>query len=243
MFGSIIESTGFMSTNFFLSNSGIKGLIPDSNQILVAQLTTSGDLAFHLNLVVEAVVNGSVENIIYVSNLDNVMVGEVYNPYLVYPTSCGCNDEAYLEYDQTVVCLEPGSCLTPIINGCMDSLACNFDPEVNVNIQNLCCYPGKCNNRDIAIVCPALRGENFEFLAYPNPSDADFFLDVYSGMANEAIHVEVFNTFGVKVYERSYAPTGILTGELLDLTTAEKGLYHIKVQIGEQVQTQLLFKN
>jgi hypothetical protein len=112
-----------------------------------------------------------------------------------------------------------------------------------MNVSNLCCYPGKCNNRDIAIVCPALRGENFEFLVYPNPSSEDFFLDVYSGMANEAIQVKVFNTFGVKVYENTFSPSSILTGELLELSTAEKGLYHIQVQIGEQVQTQLLFKN
>jgi hypothetical protein len=139
--------------------------------------------------------------------------------------------------------LEPGACITPIVIGCMDTLACNYDDAVNVSIPNLCCYPGKCNNRDIAIVCPALRGDNFEFLVYPNPSAADFFLDVYSGMANEPIQVEVFNTFGVKVYEQSFAPTAILIGEQMELSNTEKGLYHIKVQIGEQVQTQLLFKN
>jgi hypothetical protein len=62
-------------------------------------------------------------------------------------------------------------------------------------------------------------------------------------MSNEVIQVKVFNTFGVKVYENAFAPSAILTGELLELSTAEKGIYHIKVQIGEQVQTQLLFKN
>jgi hypothetical protein len=125
----------------------------------------------------------------------------------------------------------------------MDTMACNYDPNANVNIANLCCYPGKCNNRDISIVCPALRGENFEFLVYPNPSSADFYLDVFSGMANEAIKVEVFNTFGVKVFENEFAATAILTGEKLAFSNVEKGLYHIKIQIGDQIQTQLLFKN
>jgi hypothetical protein len=193
--------------------------------------------------VIDALVNGSLQSISYVSSINNLQLGESFSNKLIYPPTCGCNNPEYLEFDPTVVCLEPGSCITPAIIGCLDTLACNYDPSVNVSMPNLCCYPGKCNNRDIAIVCPALRGENFEFLVYPNPSSEDFFLDVYSGMSNEAIQVEVFNTFGVKVYEHSFDPTGLLVGEKLELATEEKGLYHIKVQIGEQVQTQLLFKN
>jgi hypothetical protein len=243
MFGSLTQNNEFLSDNFYLSNSGIMGLIPDSNQILVAQLTTTGDLSFHLNIVVDVLMNGVLETIHYVSSNDTILSGEEFNPYLIYPSTCGCNNSAYVEYDPNATCLEPGSCITPIIIGCMDTMACNYDPAVNVNMPNLCCYPGKCNNRDIAIVCPALRGENFEFLVYPNPSSADFFLDVYSGMANEAIQVEVFNTFGVKVFENAFAPSSILTGEKLEFSNSEKGVYHIKVQIGEQVQTQLLFKN
>lgn len=243
MFGSLSSKNEFISDNFFLSNSGIKGLIPDSNQILVAQLTTIGELAFHLNIVVDAMINGGVQTINYVSSNDTIVSGEEFNPYLIYPSTCGCNNSDYVEYDPTVTCLEPGSCITPIIIGCMDTMACNYDANANVNISNLCCYPGKCNNRDIAIVCPALRGDNFEFLVYPNPSAEDFYLDVYSGMANETIQIEVYNTFGVNVFEKTIAPTGLLIGEKLELTTSEKGVYHIKVQIGDQVQTQLLFKN
>ena len=243
IFGSLQSSNEFTSNNFFLANTGVSGLIADSNQVLVAQLTTTGELSFQLNIEVDVWNGSTMETIRYVSSNDTILSGEVFNPYLVYPSTCGCNNSNYLEFDPNVACLEPGACITPIIIGCMDTMACNYDPAVNVNVSNLCCYPGKCNNRDIAIVCPALRGENFEFLVYPNPSSENFFLDVYSGMANEAIQVEVFNTFGVKVYENAFAPSSILTGELLELSTAEKGVYHIKVQIGEQVQTQLLFKN
>jgi len=243
IFGSLTATNEFISDNFNLTNSGIKGLIPDSNQILVAQLTTAGELSFHLNIVIDALVNGSLQSISYVSSINNLQLGESFSNKLIYPPTCGCNNPEYLEFDPAVVCLEPGTCITLANIGCLDSLACNYDPTVNVNLPNLCCYPGKCNNRDIAIVCPALRGENFEFLVYPNPSAADFFIDVYSGMANEAIQVKVYNTFGVKVYEHTFDPTGLLVGEKLELTTEEKGLYHVKVQIGEQVQTQLLFKN
>lgn len=243
IFGSLTANNAFISDNFYLSNSGIKGLISDSNQILVAQLTTIGELSFHLNIVIDAMVNGSIQSISYVSSINNLQLGESFSNKLIYPPTCGCNNPEYLEFDPAVVCLEPGACITPANIGCLDTLACNYDPTVNVSMPNLCCYPGKCNNRDIAIVCPALRGENFEFLVYPNPSTSDFFLDVYSGMANEAIQVEAYNTFGVKVFEKTIAPIGLLIGEKLELTTTEKGVYHIKVRIGEQVQTQLLFKN
>lgn len=243
IFGSLHSSNEFTSNNFFLANTGVSGVIADSNQVLVAQLTTTGDLSFQLNIEVDVWNGSNMETIRYVSSNDTILSGEVFNPYLVYPSTCGCNNLNYLEYDPSVTCLEPGSCITPIIIGCMDTMACNYDPAVNVNMPNLCCYPGKCNNRDIAIVCPALRGENFEFLVYPNPSNEDFFMDVYSGMASEAILVEVYNTFGVKVFENTFAPATIITGEKLELTIAEKGVYHIQVQIGEQVQTQLLFKN
>jgi hypothetical protein len=243
IFGSLQSSNEFTSNNFFLANTGVSGLIADSNQVLVAQLTTTGELSFQLNIEVDVWNGSTMETIRYVSSNDTILSGEVFNPYLIYPSTCGCNNSNYLEFDPNVACLEPGTCITPIIIGCMDTMACNYDSAVNVNMPNLCCYPGKCNNRDIAIVCPALRGENFEFLVYPNPSSENFFLDVYSGMANEAIQVEVFNTFGVKVYDNAFAPTTMLTGEKLEFSTHEKGVYHIKVQIGEQVQTQLLFKN
>jgi hypothetical protein len=243
IFGSLSVNNEFISNNFYLSNSGTKGLILDSNQILIAQLTTLGELSFQLNIEVDAFVNGSLETITYVSSNDTLLPSEVFNPYLIYPTTCGCNNPNYLEFDPNAACLEPGTCITPSVFGCLDTLACNYDSEVNVSVPTLCCYPGKCNNRDIAIVCPALRGENFEFLVYPNPSAADFYLDVYSGFANENIIVEVYNTFGVRVFEKVIAATQILTGEQLELSIAEKGLYHIKVRIGEQLQTQLLFKN
>lgn len=243
MFGSIVAKNEFISNNFYLSNSGVKGIVADSNQILVAQLTTTGELSFHLNIAVDAIVNGLWQTINYVSSNDTLITGEEYNAYLSYPNACGCNNPDFLEYDPTVICFAPGSCVTPIILGCMDTLACNFDSQANVNVPSLCCFPGKCSNRDIAIVCPDLRGDNFDFLIYPNPTQGDFFLDVYNGRKDQAILVQVYNTYGVNVYEQEYAPAMILTGEKLNFSSSDKGLYHIKVTIGEQIQTQLLFKN
>ena len=243
MFGSIVEKNEFISNNFYLANSGTKGLDLDSNQILIAQLTTTGEISFNLNLTVEAIVNGAYQTINYVSSNDTILSGEEFNPYLNFPANCGCNNPNYFEFDPNAICLEPGACITPIVIGCMDTLACNFDGNANVNLSSICCYPGKCNNRDIAIVCPDLRGDNFDFIVYPNPSSDNFYLDIYNGRKDSDIQVQVYNTFGVKVYEEDFAPAMILTGEKLNFSTEEKGLYHIKVTIGEQVQTQLLFKN
>lgn len=243
MFGSLVSKTEFSSTNFFLSNSGVKGIVADSNQILIAQLTTTGELSFHLNIEVEALVNGLPQIFDYVSSNDTILNGEEFNPYLVYPTLCGCTDPMFAEYNPSAICMEPGSCVTPIVLGCMDTLACNFDPMANVSVPNICCYPGKCNNRDIAIVCPDLRGDNFGFVVYPNPSTTDFYLDVYNGRKDEQIKVQVFNTFGVEVFSQTFAPTMVLTAEKLNFSTDDKGLYHLKITIGEQIQTQLLFKN
>jgi hypothetical protein len=78
---------------------------------------------------------------------------------------------------------------------------------------------------------------------YPNPSIDEFNLDVYSGMETEDIHIEVFDNYGVKLVDKLYPAAAIITGESLNLSSAEKGIYHLKVSIGGQVQSQLLFKN
>ena len=41
-------------------------------------------------------------------------------------------DPLYLEYDANAQC-DDGSCATLIVNGCMDSTACNYDATTNVD--------------------------------------------------------------------------------------------------------------
>ncbi len=45
----------------------------------------------------------------------------------------GCGDPLYLDYDTSVTCSDPNACLTLIVNGCMDSLACNYNASANVD--------------------------------------------------------------------------------------------------------------
>ena len=47
--------------------------------------------------------------------------------------SNGCGDTLYLEYDASVTCSDASSCLTLIVNGCMDATACNYVALSNVD--------------------------------------------------------------------------------------------------------------
>ena len=242
IFGSIASKKEFLSTTFSLSNSGVSGVVPNSNQILIAQLTTSGSLSFKLNLEIEKVSNGDTIFMTYVAYDTLFLSGEIFSPFLSYPPQCGCTNPDFLEYSSSYVCYLEGSCQTPIKIGCMDSMACNYDPEVNLNIENLCCYPGKCNNRDIAVVCPELRGDSFEFLLHPNPVNGTLYLDIFSGFL-APITYTIFNTFGVKIIEKPLDPALSITGEAIETSTLDNGLYHIQVEVGNIVLTQLFVKN
>lgn len=242
IFGSIASKKEFLSTTFFLSNSGVSGVISDSNQILIAQLTTRGSLNFKINLEIVRLINGVPTFAKYVAYDTLLLSGETFSPFLSYPPQCGCTNPDFLEYSSNFSCFLEGSCITPVIFGCMDTLACNYDPEVNLNIENLCCYPGKCDNRDIAVVCPELRGESFEFIVHPNPVNEALYLDIFSGFYSSVTYT-IFNTFGVKIYEKTLDYEIVTTGEYIDTKSFDNGLYHIQVKKGNLVSTQLFIKN
>lgn len=164
----------FLGTNALLRNSGVSGTDEVQNEVLVAQLTTKGEIAFELNLEVEVIDNGIPRVIKYVARNESLENGEIFHPLLKYPYACGCTDPSYLEASTTFACTDNSKCLTPVVLGCMDSLACNFDPHANYNIQDLCCYVGYCNDLDISVVCPDLRLREESSLGHvqlsPNPA-------------------------------------------------------------------------
>ena len=121
----------FLGTNALLRNSGVSGTDEVQNEVLVAQLTTKGEIAFELNLEVEVIDNGIPRVIKYVARNESLENGEVFHPLLKYPYACGCTDPSYLEASTTFACTDNSKCLTPVVLGCMDSLACNFDPHAN----------------------------------------------------------------------------------------------------------------
>ena len=84
IFGSTKLRTSFISNNATLQNSGVRGVIPDSNQVLIAQLTTKGDLTFELNIEVEELVGGIPTIVKYVANDSILLPGEKLSSYLKY---------------------------------------------------------------------------------------------------------------------------------------------------------------
>ena len=243
IFGSIASKKEFLSTTFFLSNSGVSGVIPDSNQILIAQLTTRGSLNFKINLEIEQLINGLPTLVKYVAKDTLLVAGEIFSPFLSYPPQCGCTNPDFLEYSSTFSCFLEGSCQTPVKIGCMDTLACNYDPAVNINIEELCCYPGFCAGRNIEEVCPSLMGNDFDVNLYPNPTSGDITMNLISGNACNW-NYEVYNTYGSVKLSGSFTTTESELNVVLplDLSNIDLGMYRLKVSNGDLSKHKLFIK-
>jgi hypothetical protein len=242
IFGSLVPQTSFTSSSFALSCSGVMGTVADSNQVIIAQLTTLGELAFKLNITVEELVNGVPTIVNYVSSDTLLGENEKYSNLLSYPYFCGCNDGNYLEYNSSFVCFEEGSCITPVVFGCTDSLACNYDPQANINIEALCCYPGDCADRNIEEVCPALMGNDFDVNVYPNPTSDDMTMNIISGTANSNWTYEVYNTYGSVKLSGIFSTTDLNMVLPLELSNLDPGMYQLKVSNGELSKHKLFIK-
>ena len=243
MFGRLVPQSGFESNNFHLSCSGVSGTVADSNQVIIAQLTTLGELTFNINITVEEMVNGILTLVNYVSSDTLLGDNEKYNPYLSYPYSCGCDDPDFLEYSSSFVCYLEGSCQTPVKIGCMDTLACNYDPAVNINVEELCCYPGFCADRNIEEVCPSLMGNDFDVNLYPNPTSGDITMNLISGNACNW-NYEVYNTYGSVKLSGSFTTTESELNVVLplDLSNIDLGMYRLKVSNGDLSKHKLFIK-
>jgi hypothetical protein len=64
--------------------------------------------------------------------------------------------------------------------GCNDPAACNYDPDVNFNVPELCCIlPDNCIGLDPDLICSGFVGINEIgasrlWSVYPNPTSSDF---------------------------------------------------------------------
>lgn len=246
MFGSLVSRSSFNSRQVQLENRpGATGLVADSNQILIAQLTTKGQLSFELNLEVEQLVNNMLDTVKYVANDSILLPGEKKSSYLKYPFPppvCGCKDPAFLEYNFNFECSDSVKCLNRIVFGCMDTMACNFDPNANFSIPTLCCYPGLCAGRDIAVVCPAVNGDSFQCDVFPNPTQDNIFLNIVSG-TKQAISYTVFNYFGTEVVSENLGVSDRIVNKEIDLSGLSNGIYLVKVNIGNEFVNKEIIKN
>jgi hypothetical protein len=239
IFGSAKPGSEFVSNSAFLQNSGVKGVISDSNQVLIAQLTTTGEISFELNVEVEEI-NGSITKYV-AKGIDTL--NEKVCPFLNYPPLCGCKDADYLEFSSNYLCNQPGSCKTRIIFGCMDPEACNYNPNANYSVASLCCYPGMCADRDISLVCPELNFKQASVDIYPNPASDKLGVNVLN-VEGENISIAVYNMFGTKYIEENINSGSDNSGHELDISSLTNGIYYIQVKNKEGVKfTRSFVKN
>jgi Secretion system C-terminal sorting domain len=244
IFGALGDTNLFSSNVCSLKDAiGIAGPKPDSNQILIAQLTTTGTLSFELNIEVKDA-TGKIIN--YVSSTTRPLTNDtILSPLLKYPAACGCKDPNYLEYSNTFSCSLPGACITPLVLGCTDTNACNYNANANFNVSQLCCYVGYCNDRNIAIVCPAVNNERSiknGFLLFPNQVDNELNVE-FETETTEAVRYEIYNAFGRKIFDVNESVQVGKANRKIDVASFEKGIYLLRLKNGSAVNSQLFIKN
>jgi len=248
--GTINVGSKFISTTAFLQhNTGVKGDSATGHKVLIAQLTTKGNLTFEINLeLIDS--TGGIHNGDYLNyvasagNCDSLGSDTTILGILKYPPDapvCGCKNADYLEYNATAPCSSIDSCIHRIVFGCMDTSACNYDPFANFNIQSLCCYPGKCNDRDISLVCPSLSSDS-GFSLYPNPVISELTLQISCGI-NQLIKYEIYDSFGTIVLQQELGMlSGVITQQM-DVSSLHVGLYLVRVYEGGTSQSKPFMKN
>ena len=245
VFGDGTLDSTFTTSNFLLqAPQGVVGPGSD-NRILIAQITTTGDLSFMLNVELE---NADGDVFRYVAGGDTLLPGEIQYGQLNYPPECGCTDPAYLEYDPGAGCPDPDACQTLIVFGCLDPNACNFDTvNANFNIPELCCYgPDSCNGLDITIVCPFLGVEDgtlngSDLRTWPNPFSDRLTLRV-SGSTGAPIDWALHDLMGRTVRRGVLGPANGDGLHELDLPGLPAGAYLLRIDAAGRRGTQVVVR-
>jgi poly(3-hydroxybutyrate) depolymerase len=178
----------------------------------------------------------------------------------------GCMDMTACNYDMLAL-LDDGSCVFPgdacddgnaatindvygadcscsgVIPGCTDSNACNYDATASFD-DGSCFFVGdSCDDGDANTSNDVYNANcecegvvsvyevQSEFLVYPNPSEGVFTI---SNLDGTSIHlIEIYDITGKRV--ASLNPYSSLV--IVDITAMAKGMYTVKVQGAEAVQT------
>ena len=237
IFGSVKPGSEYASNNAILETSGVSGIDPDSNQVLVAQLTTKGEISFELNIVVLSP-DGTPTKYVAKRSADSLDVK--FSGWLKYPFNCGCKDPNYLEYNPDYPVSVKDSCKRRIVIGCMDPDACNYDPNANYSLPSLCCYPGMCADRDISLVCPDLGSTPLKVRLYPNPAEYKLNVDI-SKVNSENVLMSIYDMYGNKFLENTVNNNSNNITQEIDLSTFTKGIYYVRIQNNEGVNITKFF--
>ena len=243
IFGSLIAGNEFKSNNAGLQNSGILADSNNNYHILIAQLTTKGNITFEINLEIFNT-DGSISK--YVADDQVLLPGEILSRHLKFPfeTICGCPNKDYIEYKNDRDCDALDSCKNLFVLGCMDVLACNYDPKATYSVKAMCCYPGYCNDRDLALVCPDL-GTNtkspLRINLFPNPAQDKLNIEVLNPLG-EQVFYSIYDSYGAVISDN--AEISFLDDKLheLNLSKFKNGLYLLRIIRNDEVYTKMFMK-
>lgn len=241
IFGSLVPSSEFVSYNCGLQYGGVTGVNPDSNFVLLGQLSTKGDISFELNVEVTDTLGNTIK---YVANDSILLPDETHSRFLKYPFEqiCGCPDANYVEYLENRDCDNLDSCKNIVKYGCMDTLACNYDPDANFEIKSLCCYPGKCADRDLEVICPqlAIQKEISKLIKNIKPNPAIQEIIISTTEPTNIFSVEIYNSLGqqflAKIKDTSDSQI------YLDISTLPSGLYSVRITTSQKTDSSLFIK-
>ena len=115
--------------SWYVLNTAANALPDANNQVLVAQITTPGDINGTMNFQVFPLGIGA----------DQVTVSIDFNGAGTFTTAgpsgpnnaCGCMDSSAINYDSSAD-YDDGSCIAAV-EGCTDASACNYDADANVD--------------------------------------------------------------------------------------------------------------
>jgi hypothetical protein len=123
----------------------------------------------------------------------------------------------------------------------MDPLSCNYNPDANYNVPELCCYPGKCYDRDLSLACPS-DDVILHLNVYPNPAVSQITIET-SPITEKATKYFVYNYFGKLVLEKDL---GIVNGKVsdeLNLSGFDTGMYVVRLVAGDAADSRIFIKN
>jgi hypothetical protein len=234
-----------------------------NNIILLAQLTTAGDLSFNINLELFDPNEGANGKNYHFTGIDTLkglycMNGNAidystktcppekqttvrYSNKLKYPFKRGCTDPYVDCYDPEAV-IDDSSCVQcdPMVLGCLDVNACNYNSEIergaNYHLPELCCYgPDNCGGRDIELVCPSYGKQvgSIDYIFYPNPGTSTLNVDMYAREVADA-KLEIYTLQGLLVFEKDYTAVMHNYIDPLDISNLSNGAYVIKFSSGNE---------
>ncbi|HKC67676.1 MAG TPA: T9SS type A sorting domain-containing protein, partial [Bacteroidia bacterium] len=140
------------------------------------------------------------------------------------------------------------ACKTLKVYGCTDTMACNYDPNANVFLPNFCCYPGYCNDRNVALVCPdlspnRLRQLNISGDVYPNPVQSSLNLQLVSSIDYAEVTYTIYDAYDRVIVEKDL---GYIHGNSLlqaDVSDLSSGLYLLRVTVAGVSSIKKFIKN